>query len=279
MNEWEWRLLEDGPVVDSLPHPQGILRIGTRVKPCPPRRGCDAIDLLLAGRLAVIESIEQDYDGGFQLAVVFEDDPGRDMGLLRQPGHRFFYKPDEVEICGEPSILIAGIGNIFLGDDGFGVEVVRRLAGSELPAGVSVVDFGIRGLDLAYALAESPDVAILIDACPRGKAPGTLYVIEPDDVDATDVPPEIEAHAMNPTSVLRMARAFGGAPKRTILVGCEPATLGPDEGQLGLSETVAAVLDDAADMTRALVRTIRNGGWPAVGSAGPAGDRRGREST
>ena len=89
-------------------------------------------------------------------------------------------KPANVNPAQKPSILVAGIGNIFLGDDAFGVEVVRRMAGLELPASVRVVDFGIRGFDLAYALQDGYETTILVDACPRGEAPGTLYVIEPD---------------------------------------------------------------------------------------------------
>jgi hypothetical protein len=141
MNEWEWRLLEERTTVDRVPHEGGDLEAGARVRLCPRRRGGDAMDLLPAGKTAVIEAIEQDYDGGIHLALVFDEDPGRDLGLIRQPGHRFFYAPDEVELLAAPSveaaggdprsrpstesasILIAGIGNIFLGDDGFGVEV------------------------------------------------------------------------------------------------------------------------------------------------------------
>ncbi len=127
----------------------------------------------------MIESIEQDYDGKVHLAVVLDEDPGKDLGMLRQPGHRFFFSAEEVEPL-RPNILVAGIGNIFLGDDGFGVEVIRRLSSREFPAEVRVEDFGIRGYDLAYALLDGPDVTILVDAAARGGAPGTIYVIEPD---------------------------------------------------------------------------------------------------
>jgi hydrogenase maturation protease len=220
------------------------------------------MDVILAGKTAVIESIEQDYDGGYHVAVVVEDDPGRDLGLLRQPGHRFFYAPEEIELCAEPSILIAGIGNIFLGDDGFGVAVAQRLRSRELPPGVRVVDFGIRALDLAYALIAAPDVTILIDACPRGEAPGSLFVIEPEIATEDAAPPPLEAHAMDPMLVIKMAMAMGGRLKRILLLGCEPATIGPEEGQLGLSPQVDAVIDDAITLALTLVRRIREGDWP-----------------
>lgn len=282
MNEWEWQLLEERTPVDRVPHAAGELRAGTRVRLRPRARGGDAMDLLLAGKTAVIEAIEQDYEGTIHLALVFDDDPGRDLGLLRQPGHRFFYAPDEVELCAEqgeaaaaasvprpasaPQILVAGIGNIFLGDDGFGVEVVRRLASRALPAGVRVVDYGIRGLDLAYALADGPDVTILVDACPRGEPPGTLFVIEADPGEiGRNEPAMPDAHALNPVLVLRMAQAMGATLERVLLVGCEPATLGPDEGQLGLSETVAAAVDGAVDLVVKLVRELHEGGSSAGG--------------
>ena len=112
---------------------------------------------------------------------MLEDDPGKDLGFLRQPGHRFFFRAEEIEP--RMKILIACIGNIFLGDDGFGVEVARRLASRPLPPDVTVKDFGIRGFDLAYALMDSQDLTILVDACARGGAPGTVFVIEPDPVE------------------------------------------------------------------------------------------------
>ena len=106
------------------------------------------------------------------------------------------------------SILVAGIGNVFLADDGFGVEVARRLAERELPAGVKVADFGIRGMDLAYELQEDYDAAILVDAVPRGQPPGTLFVIEPE-LDAAE--PALDAHAMDPVRVLGAGARAGHA--------------------------------------------------------------------
>ena len=190
MNEWEWQLLEAKKPVDDLRIDGIEVKPGSRVR-LRPRAGGDIMDIALTGKTAVIEAIEQDYDGKVHVCVVVDDDPGRDIGLMRQPGHRFFFDAEEVEPLGGeidssvgalslPRILVAGIGNIFLGDDAFGVEVVRRLSAREWPANVRVTDFGIRGYDLAYALLDGYDTTILIDACPRGELAGTLYVIEPD---------------------------------------------------------------------------------------------------
>src|SRR5438128_9638787 len=123
-------------------------------------------------------------------------------------------------------VLIAGVGNIFLGDDAFGVHAVRRLATRPLPEGIRVIDFGIRGIDLAYALLEGYEAAILVDAVPRGGKPGTLYVLEPDQEslqDATDA--GWAGHRLDPMNVLRLVRALGGPRPILRLVGCEPATV------------------------------------------------------
>jgi hydrogenase maturation protease len=152
-------------------------------------------------------------------------------------------------------ILVACIGNIFLGDDGFGTEVARRLAGRPLPPGVVLKDFGIRGLDLTYALLEPRELVILVDACPRGGEPGTVYLVEPGPIENTpDALPQIDAHSMNPMNVLRTVQAMGGAPGRILIVGCEPADLGPeDEGKLGLSDTVMAAVDEAVAMIEKVI--------------------------
>jgi hydrogenase maturation protease len=149
----------------------------------------------------------------------------------------------------DPRVLIACIGNIFLGDDGFGVEVARHLAGRTLPAGVAARDFGIRGLDLTYAMLDPYELLILVDACQRGGQPGTIYVIEPDPSECDSVAAGWEPHAMNPLSVLRAVREMGGALGRIVIVGCEPVDFGGEEGRLGLSEPVAAAVEEA-------VRTI-----------------------
>ena len=254
MNEWEWQLLEDKTLAESV-NVSGIeVKKGDRVR-LRPRAGGDIFDLALAGKAAVIESIEQDYEGKLHVAVVLEDDPGKDMGMLRQPGHRFFFSTEEVEPLASPTILVAGIGNIFLGDDGFGVEVIRCLAGRQFAETVRVTDFGIRGYDLAYALVDGYDFTILIDAVSRGSAPGTLFVIEPD-VAGTSA---MDAHAMTPESVLQLARAMGPVRGRIVLVGCEPETLGGEEGHMGLSDTVMASLDPAARLIEDLVAKLLRG--------------------
>jgi len=157
-------------------------------------------------------------------------------------------------------LLIAGVGNIFLGDDGFGVEVATRLAALELPDWVHVSDYGIRGLHLAHDLANSYDSAILIDAAARGGTPGTVYVIEPDrpvppsaDAGADAAPagtPVLDAHGMQPDVVLAMLSTLGAADRQVLVVGCEPASV--DYG-IGLSEPVAAAVDAAVAVVLDLV--------------------------
>jgi hydrogenase maturation protease len=275
MNEWEWKLLEEKNPVESLRIAGLEVKRGDRVRLRPGKRA-DIFDMALAGKIAVIESIEQDYEGKVHICVVADDDPGRDIGMMRQPGHRFFFFPEEMEPLGPnetvqssgtlaPAILVAGIGNIFLGDDGFGVEVARRLSGRGLPEKVRVADFGIRGLDLAYALMDGPEVTILIDAYPRQSAPGTVYVVEPDlsSLDLPELPHvAVDAHSMDPVTVLRMAKSMGAPLNRILLVGCEPASFGPEEGQMGLSEPVEAAAEKAVKLTEALVTRILKGEWP-----------------
>ena len=279
MNEWEWQLLEEKTPLDHFEISGVEVRTGSRVR-LRPREGGDVMDIALAGQIATIECIEQDYEGKCHVCVVLDNDPGRDLGLLRQPGHRFFFGAEEIEPLSEdearelkpapkPSILVAGIGNIFLGDDAFGVEVARRMAGLELPASVRVADFGIRGFDLAYALQDGYETTILVDACPHGQPPGTLYVIEPDlkALDGPDAAPAmVEAHAMNPMNVLRMARAMNIDLKNILLVGCEPETLGGEQGQMGLSQPVEAAVDEAVKLVESLVNRILNGNGPDPGA-------------
>jgi hydrogenase maturation protease len=214
MNQWEWNLLEDKAPIDHVLVDGVEVRTGDRVR-LRPREGGDILDLALRNQIATIESIEQDYEGRQHICVVLDNDPGRDLGMMRQPGHRFFFNETEIEPLPEaerganktqrkPRILIAGIGNIFLGDDGFGVEVVRRLAERGLPDSVRVIDFGIRGLDLAYALQDGYETTILIDAYPHGQAPGTVSVVDLDAKDATDSPGNfIEPHSMRDARRMR----------------------------------------------------------------------------
>lgn len=271
MNEQDWRLLAADRSVEELRIGGWLLQKGDRVLLRPRARG-DVFDLVLAGKTAAVDSIEQDLEGNFLVAVVLEEDPGAYLGLLRQPGHRFFFSPQEVAPLppGSParrpaarrSILVAGIGNIFLGDDGFGVEVAHRLTGRKLPDGVTVADYGIRGYDLAYALVRGADHTILVDACPRGEAPGTLFVLEPDlaELDTRDAGPAVlDAHDLNPVHVLRLARSLGAELKPVVVVGCEPGTLGPPEGQMGLSEPVRAAVDEAVALIEGLIQLFLNG--------------------
>lgn len=150
-------------------------------------------------------------------------------------------------------MLIAGVGNIFLGDDGFGAEVARRLAAVDLPDWVRVADYGISGMHLAYDLAEGYETTILVDASPRGGEPGTVYVLE---VDAGGPPqaaerPLLDAHGMQPDVVFGMLDLLGADAGRVLVVGCEPA--GTDEG-IGLSAPVAAAVDEAVRIVLDLVR-------------------------
>ena len=155
------------------------------------------------------------------------------------------------------NILVAGIGNIFLGDDAFGSEVAQRLLRLPQPPGVRVIDFGIRGLDLMYALNEDCDLAILIDAVPRGEAPGTLFLIEPQidsGDDAASSNPLLDAHSMDPLKVLRSAAAMGTLPAHLFLIGCQPSPFSEDEEmQMEMSAPVRAAIDEAVLMVQQIV--------------------------
>lgn len=154
---------------------------------------------------------------------------------------------------GRRRVLVAGVGNIFLGDDGFGSEVARRLAGVDLPAGVRVVDYGIGGVHLAYELLDGYDQLILVDAVPTGDAPGALTVTEitDDDIGVAG----FDAHAMDPGAVLANLRRLGGTLPPTLLVGCRPASVA--EG-MGLSEPVRAAVDAAIRTITDLVTSPRS---------------------
>jgi hydrogenase maturation protease len=155
-----------------------------------------------------------------------------------------------------PKVLVAGVGNVFLGDDGFGVEVARRLADEPLPGWVRVGDFGIRGVHLAYELLEGYEKAILVDAAPRGEAPGTVYVIEPD-LDGEPSPAVgdgsgvlVDAHGMEPDAVFALLKALGGDIPRLLVVGCEPAEVSE---RMGLSPPVAGAVGQAVAVVRELI--------------------------
>ncbi|GES20362.1 peptidase M52 [Acrocarpospora pleiomorpha] len=148
-------------------------------------------------------------------------------------------------------MLVAGIGNVFLGDDGFGVEVVNRLDVSVLPETVDVVDYGIRGVHLAYELlAGRHHTLIMVDAVPVEGPPGTVAVLEVDDEDPLG-PVPVNGHGMHPQAVLDLLRALGGGVPRVLIVGCRPAVI--DE-LMGLSEPVAAAVDGAAALVAELAR-------------------------
>ncbi len=237
---------------------------GSRVRLLP-REGGDIFDLALAGRLGVVEALEEDAEGDVQVAVALDDDPGRDLGEARFLGHRFFFRLDEIEPVGDGAevgvaaarVLVAGIGNIFLADDGFGVAVARRLQRHELPPGVEVADFGIRGLDLAYALQSGYDAVVFVDAAPRGEPPGTVSVIEAE-LDDDDI--AIDTHGMDPVRVLAHARALGRVPDRVLVVACEPERVvhgEHDEDLVGeLSPTVRAAVEEAVPLVESVVTEL-----------------------
>jgi hydrogenase maturation protease len=147
-------------------------------------------------------------------------------------------------------VLIAGVGNVFLGDDGFGAAVVAALCAPfspPLPPGVVACDYGIRGLHLAYELLDPPELLILVDAVARGEAPGTLFLIEPD---TCEVAAGADPHGMNVPAVLASVRMLGGHLPRVLIVGCQPLVL--DE-VMGLSPVVARTVQPAAQWIRSLV--------------------------
>jgi hydrogenase maturation protease len=154
------------------------------------------------------------------------------------------------------TILVACIGNIFLGDDGFGVDVARALSSRQLPEYMAVKDFGIRGFDLAYALLEPWDAVILVDAMPRGKAAGTLYVVEPDLAGLSE-DTELNPHGMDPVRVLSLAASQGTISAQVLVLGCEPLDFGDElEGRMGLSSPVQAAVEEACNMVMQLAARI-----------------------
>jgi hydrogenase maturation protease len=163
-------------------------------------------------------------------------------------------------------ILVAGIGNIFKGDDAFGVAVAQRLAQRPLAAAVKVVDFGIRGIDLAYALLDGYDAAILVDTAQRGAPPGTVSVVVPERDSPDPVTPHdlvLEPHDLDPAKVLRFVAALGGGCRRIVLVACEPSTFGDEEsGAIGLSPPVAAAVDEAIAVVERLIGELLEQGEP-----------------
>lgn len=143
---------------------------------------------------------------------------------------------------GPPRTLVAGVGNIFLGDDGFGPEVARRLQSCTLPDGARVKDYGVGGIHLAYDVAEGLDLLVLVDTVSRDVAPGTLALLEVGQDDLPTV--AVDAHAMDPAAMLATVETLGGQRPRTLLVGCQPSVL---DAHMGLSGPVAAAVDRAVD--------------------------------
>jgi hydrogenase maturation protease len=161
-------------------------------------------------------------------------------------------------------VLVACIGNVFLGDDGFGVAVAERLRGRRYPAGVDVGDFGIRGLELAYTLLDGYETVVLVDATPRGGMPGTLYLLE--EVDGSSGAAHglaadhtaLDAHSMDPVKVLAFARSLGARFGRILIVGCEPERVGDDcdEMRMALSGPVRAAVEEAVSMIDRLIEEL-----------------------
>lgn len=173
----------------------------------------------------------------------------------------------------KPRVLVAGVGNIFFGDDGFGVEVARRLTADRLPDWVRVSDFGIRGVHLAYEMLEGYETLILVDASPRGRAPGTVSVIEPEigraRASGGEPAAPMDAHGMEPGSVLAVVESLGGQADRVLVVACEPASV---EDGIGLSEPVAQAVDRAVGVVRDLLdeeATRVGGSSSAAGARSP----------
>jgi hydrogenase maturation protease len=252
------------------PAPVPALTRGTLVRLRPSRRA-DAQDMFLTGRIAVVNQVLTDVDDTTHVAVALIDDPAAE--LHDWYGRYLHFAPSELEPlavtdrCLKPAetavcdsrvgtagrrVLVAGIGNVFLGDDGFGPEVARCLQlGEPLPDGVRVADYGIRGLHLAHDLLAGYDVLILVDALPNDGTPGRVEVIEVDPAGLGAG--EFDGHGMDPLAVLAGVARFGGTLPDTYVVGCRVATV--DE-TIGLSEPVAAAVPAAATAVRALLTTL-----------------------
>jgi hydrogenase maturation protease len=251
---------------------------GARVR-LHPRRRSDAQDFFVDGRTASVAGVFNDVGGDTYLAVAV-DDP--DADIHQWHGRYLYFHPDEVEVLHDTSepaeqdraetrILVAGVGNIFLGDDGFGVEVAGRIEPTSFPEGVKVADFGIRGVHLAYELLDGYDILILIDAVSRGDPPGTVSVIEhrvgEDDEGGTLA--AMDAHGMDPGAVLAMAGDLGATVQRVLVVGCEAADVGDG---IGLSGPVTEAVPRAIDAVHQLVASI-------TGLAHPVADHLPEEAT
>ncbi len=155
------------------------------------------------------------------------------------------------------TVLVAGVGNIFLGDDAFGVEVALSLGRRLLPETVTVKDFGIRGFDLAYTLLDPWEAVIIVDALSRGEAPGTLFVLEPDLAGlghSASADTAINPHGMDPVRVLHLAASMGPISAQMVILGCEPNDFGDElDGRMGLSPQVQSSVEEASNMVEELI--------------------------
>jgi hydrogenase maturation protease len=169
--------------------------------------------------------------------------------------------------------LVAGVGNIFQGDDAFGVEVVRLLGRRPWPDGVEIADFGIRGVHLVYELLGGCDLFVLVDAAQRGYTPGTVTVLEVDPAGAPPGATIMDAHDLTPDAIFAMLTLMGGRPGRSLVVACEPADLNPG---MGLSDPVRAALPHAVSAVEEILgRDQPKEGAPDAGQADEAGDNSG----
>ena len=240
---------------------------GSTVRLRPGRRRTDAQDMFLAGRTATVEAVLFDVDGEQHVGVIVDGDD-ESAEIQRWHGRFLYFAPDEVEPVVEADsvnrILVAGVGNIFLSDDGFGTEVVRAMAGRALPEGVEVVDFGIRGVHLAYQLLDGYDLLVVIDAAPRGSAPGTVSLLE---VDQAQVPSAaaavtggeaalVDAHGLEPGAILAMLGSLGGQVRRVLVVACEPVTV---ERAWGSAHAVAAAVPSAIELLEQVLADREHG--------------------
>jgi hydrogenase maturation protease len=227
------------------------ITLGSRVR-LRPRRRADAHDMFIDGRLATVEKIVTTVEGDTMLGVTLVEDPA--APLHRWYGRFQYFDVAEVEVADRaasapfPRVLVAGVGNLFLGDDGFGPEVARALQCEPLPDGVRVHDYGVGGIHLAYDVCDGVDVLVLVDTLNRDDTPGALFLLEvgEDELPATCV----DAHAMDPAAMLATVETLGGTRPRTLLVGCVPSTL--QEG-IGLSKPVAAAVVPAVAAVRELI--------------------------
>lgn len=253
------------PVRQEISVAGHLLRPGSKVL-LHPQPGGDILDMILAECAAVIERVEEDDRGILRVVVKLEDDPGRDLADTRHPSHRFFFGLDEIEplsgnrkLSPSKRVLVAGIGNVFFGDDGFGPAVAKRLSGLVLAEEIEIVDFGIRGLDLAYALGHPYDAAILVDTIP-GEFPGRLRIIEPDMVGVDEAAP-FDSHHMDPLTVISLACRTGVSLPQIFIVGCEADLMG-ESMSMELSVPVAAAVDEAAEMVLELSERLLAGCRP-----------------